>query len=216
MLQVLVVDDTRLYRDGLVEFLERQPSIACVASAADRAAALLLLLHGYKFEVILVNMTIMGGVAVCADLVRAAPDSRVVALAASGAEDEAVAWAEAGVSGYLLRDQSLTELMDTIATVARGETSCPQRIAAMLMRRVGTVAAERSLWHAQARLTRREEEILSLIEQGLSNKEIARRLCIEVRTVKNHVHNLLEKLKVHRRGEAAAMVREYRLGAKGQ
>jgi DNA-binding NarL/FixJ family response regulator len=80
-------------------------------------------------------------------------------------------------------------------------------VAAALIRRVGSLPVRTVGSVESARLTRREAEILELIEKGMSNKEIARLLFIEVRTVKNHVHNLLEKLRVRRRGEAAAMVR---------
>ncbi len=82
---------------------------------------------------------------------------------------------------------------------------CTPRIAALLLRRVAEAAAPRS--SGLERLTPRETEIVDLIEQGLSNKQIARRLSIELATVKNHVHNILEKLEVARRGEAVARVR---------
>jgi DNA-binding NarL/FixJ family response regulator len=153
-------------------------------------------------------MATANSVACCRDLVAAAGAAQVVVLAVSGGDSEILACAEAGVSGYLLRDQSHAELVAVIASAARGLTSCPPPVAAALVRRIGTMADERRVRPGeQGRLTPREREVLDLIEQGKSNKEIARLLFIEVRTVKNHVHNLLEKLKVHRRGEAAAMVR---------
>lgn len=203
---VLVVDDIRLYRDGLIAVLEREPFIVRAAGAPDGDAALRVL--GERgFEVVLLNMATANSLSLCRELVAFAGGARVVALAVSGSDDEILGCAEAGVSGYLLRDQPHAELIAVIASAARGETSCPPLVAAALMRRVGTLAAERHTWPGQGRLTPREREILDLIEQGMSNKEIARLLFIEVRTVKNHVHNLLEKLKVRRRGEAAAMLR---------
>jgi DNA-binding NarL/FixJ family response regulator len=206
MLRVLIVDDSRVYRDLLTEVLERQPNLADVVAAADIEAARLLL-QARGFEVVLINMAMADGIAICRDLVATAPSARVVAVALSGNDEEAIACAEAGVAGYLLRSQSLGELIEAIASVAGGETSCPPRVAAALMRRLGSLAAERHSWRERGRLTPREREILVLIEEGLSNKEIARRLSIELRTVKNHVHNLLDKLNVHRRGEAAALLR---------
>jgi len=203
---VLVVDDVRLCRDNLVASLHREPSIVYADGASDAEAALRAL-RGRHFAVVLVTMRAANSLAICRDLVAAAASGPVVALAVSGGDDEVVAYAEAGVSGYLLRDQPYADLLEVIASAAQGETLCPPRVAAALMRRVGTLADERHSWTGTGRLTPREREILGLIEQGMSNKEIARRLFIEVRTVKNHVHNLLEKLKVHRRGEAAAMLR---------
>jgi len=200
---VLVVDDIQLYQDYLISVLEREPFIVDVAGVPDGEAALRVL--GQRgFQVVLVNLATANSLALCKELVASACGARVVALAVSGSDHEILACAEAGVSGYLLRDQSLADLVGVIASAARGETSCPPLVAAALMRRMGSPAADHP---GRSRLTRREREVLDLIEQGMSNKEIARLLFIEVRTVKNHVHNLLEKLKVRRRGEAAAMLR---------
>jgi DNA-binding NarL/FixJ family response regulator len=120
-----------------------------------------------------------------------------------------VACAAAGVSGYVLHDEPHEELMKAVLAVARGEIWCPPRVAAVLMRRMGPHGSTPDMPLGTARLTVREREILALIDGGLSNKEIARKLSIEVRTVKNHVHNLLEKLRVHRRGEAVALLRSH-------
>jgi DNA-binding NarL/FixJ family response regulator len=105
------------------------------------------------------------------------------------------------------REGSLEDLISALDSVSRGELLCPPRIAAGLRRRVAALAAARAPVGPRGHLTRREAEVAGLIDAGLSNKQIAQRLCIEVPTVKNHVHNILEKLQVHRRGEAAAMLR---------
>jgi DNA-binding NarL/FixJ family response regulator len=102
-------------------------------------------------------------------------------------------------------------LIATLASVVRDEMACSPRIAAALLRRVASLAVERSPWPSGARLTARELEVLGLIDEGLSNKQIAGRLCIELATVKNHVHNILEKLQVGRRSEAALQVRMHGL-----
>jgi two-component system nitrate/nitrite response regulator NarL len=206
---VLVVDDIRLSREALLGALASEPVIASAAAAGDVHAALPLL-RARPFEVVLINMASADSLAVCRELVAAAAGARIVALAVSGGDDEVIACAEAGVAGYLLREQSHDELLQVIVSAARGETACPPRVAAALMRRVNMLAAERRSESGPGRLTPREREILDLIERGLSNREIARQLSIEERTVKNHVHNLLEKLKVSRRGEAAAMLRSRR------
>ena len=115
--------------------------------------------------------------------------------------------AEAGAAGYLLRSDPLVELVAVIGSVARGETRCSPRVAAALLRRVATLSHERRHQAEPTRLTAREREVLQLVDDGLSNKQIARRLSIELRTVKNHVHHILEKFQVHRRAEAAARFR---------
>ncbi len=148
------------------------------------------------------------------DLTMAESQQTVRALAGAGVpvvvfgirerEDEIIEYAEAGVAGYVTRDSSLAELIDVVESVARGETLLSPRIAALLLRRVKTAARP----GPAARLTPREAEIVRLIDDGLSNKQIARRLTIELPTVKNHVHSILEKLEVKRRAEAAARVRQ--------
>jgi two-component system nitrate/nitrite response regulator NarL len=110
----------------------------------------------------------------------------------------------------LLRDASLKDLMDHARAVASGETPCSPKVAALLFSRLRERARELQRLRAlgPVRLTRRELEIISLIEERLSNKEIACRLKIEVQTVKNHVHNVLEKLEVEGRNAAVRYARE--------
>ena len=127
----------------------------------------------------------------------------LVALAAPEDDGSVIACAEAGVAAFVARDATLDELVAATRAVARGELPAHSpRIAAALLRRVADGA--RPPEHAVlAPLTSRERQIVALIDEGLSNKEIAARLCIELSTVKNHVHNLLEKLGARGRAEAA-------------
>jgi two-component system nitrate/nitrite response regulator NarL len=207
-MRVLVVDDIIVYRDALAGVLDREPSIDEVATAADFDTAQRCLDQAFP-TVVLLNIAMARSGDVLGAIVRVAPNLPVVALAMSETEDEVIAWAEAGVAGYLLRGDSLADLVAVIHSVARGETLCSPRVAATLLRRVAKLATERQLHAAPTHLTTREREVLQLVDEGLSNKQIARRLSIEVRTVKNHVHHILEKLQVHRRGEAAARLRAH-------
>jgi two-component system, NarL family, nitrate/nitrite response regulator NarL len=211
---VLVVDDTRLCREGLARILADEPWVALVATA-DSAEAALDRIGGFFPDVVLVSMAMAGRIAVLGAVADAAPHTRVIAIGGSEREDEVVACAEAGVAGYLLREGSLADLWATVQSVARGETLCSPKVAATLLRRVASLAADRQSWARRSYLTGRESEILRLIDQGLSNKQIAQRLAIEVRTVKNHVHSILEKLQVHRRGEAAARMRSAQAPGRG-
>jgi DNA-binding NarL/FixJ family response regulator len=135
------------------------------------------------------------------------PDACVIALSVEETDEELIACAEAGVAGFVRRDAAFDELTTTISSVVRGELPCSPQTAAILLRRIAQLAAERRRVTVTARLTPREREIVRLIDDGLSNKEIAGRLHIELATVKNHVHNILEKLQVHGRLEAAAHLR---------
>jgi DNA-binding NarL/FixJ family response regulator len=133
-----------------------------------------------------------------------APEARLVALAIREVETEVIAWAEAGMAGYVSRQASLADLSATIRRAAVGELVCPPKITADLVRRLSDMAAHRPATGGLAQLTTRELDVVRLIGRGLSNKEIARELSIAVPTVKNHVHNVLEKLQVRRRGEAVS------------
>ena len=206
MVRVAIVDDTRLFREGLAHILTREEyvSVAGMAGPLDESLALV---RDIRPDVVLLRMATPESLQILRAIAEVTP-AKVIVLGVSESEDEVIACAEAGAAGYLLRDGSVADLVAAVQSVASGETLCSPRIAATLLRRVAALAAERQSLAVLAHLTRRETEIVELIDQGLSNKEIARRLTIEVRTVKNHVHNVLEKLQVHRRGEAAARVRK--------
>jgi DNA-binding NarL/FixJ family response regulator len=207
---VLIIDDSCLHREALAEVLRRTDWSGTVLTAADAEAALRCIQTSPP-DVVLLNMATLGSMAMLEVVVDAAPQAGVVALGVTEARDEVIACAEAGVAGYLLRSETLDDLTATVHSVLRGETLCSPRIAATLLRRVTTLAGERHRPAELASLTPRERQIVRLIDQGLTNKQIAESLCIEVRTVKNHVHNILEKLRVHRRGEAAARMRSARV-----
>ena len=137
----------------------------------------------------------------------------MVAITKGETEAEVIELAEAGVAGYVLPDGSLNDLIVAVESAVRGELYCPPRVAFTLLRRVSAIAAElrdvgQEATHSPlATLTDREREILDLVDGGMTNKEIAARLVIELATVKNHVHNLLKKLHVHRRIDASAWYR---------
>ena len=210
---VLVVDGVRLHRENLVQALSGEDCIAEVRSSADGEEAVRAL-GDRGFTVVLLSMAGDDGRAICRSLVAAAEPARVVAYGVPAHESDILICAEAGVAGYLLCDEPYPELMRAVATAVHGGVWCPSRVAAILMRRMGPHGAVPERPGGPGRLTGREREILTLIDDGMSNKEIARTLGIEVRTVKNHVHNLLEKLQVRRRGEAAAMLRGRSVGAR--
>jgi two-component system, NarL family, nitrate/nitrite response regulator NarL len=198
---LLVATDVRLYREGLVDVLSGRFEL--VGAAADRASAVEAA-RTEQPDVVLVDLAMEESSETISAVAEAGP--RVVALGVREVEDDVVACAEAGVAGYVTREAAIDELVDVVESVARGESLCSPRISALLLGRVAEVAHRRHGTPA-SRLTTREAEVVRLIDEGLSNKQIAARLSIEVATVKNHVHSILEKLEVERRGEAAALVR---------
>lgn len=135
--------------------------------------------------------------------------TKVIALALDDKTEQVTKWAEAGMAGFVTQDGSIDDLMSAIVAARSGELRCSPRVAATLLHRVAELAREPGPEFGVQCLTAREMQIIKLIDNGLSNKEIASRLCIGVSTVKNHVHNILEKLNVTRRGQAAARMRSF-------
>jgi two-component system, NarL family, nitrate/nitrite response regulator NarL len=205
--RVLIISEVRLYREGLARLLPRDERLDIVGTAGDVPEALEVVAGlGEPPEAVLLDVPAPRGLEALRRLEPELPTARIVALNVSDADGAAVvAWAEAGISGLLARDADVDEVAQAVATTAAGGTVCSPRLAALLLERVAATAGERP---AAAPLTSREREIAELLEQGLSNKEIAARLHIELPTVKNHVHSILTKLKASRRGQAAAMLRE--------
>lgn len=206
MISIVVVAGVRLYREGVAEALQRDHRFTVSGCVANLAEALDRV-RDEQPEIALVDMQTLEVRAAVQALRVAAPGVRVVALSVPESVNDVIACAEAGVSGFVTTDSSIAGLLETLEGVAQEELPCSPRIAASLLHRVGVLAADRRPPRSEPQLTTRERQILGLIDQELSNKEIARRLGIEVATVKNHVHNLLEKLHVQRRGEAAAWAR---------
>jgi two-component system, NarL family, nitrate/nitrite response regulator NarL len=211
--RVLILAEVGVHREALARSLGRNRRCDVVAVAAGIEEAVAALEEAGP-EVVLVDIPTPAGANAVRTLVAAAPEIKVVALGVPEDERNVIAFAEAGASGYVAREGSMDDLVAVVESAARGECLLPPDIAAKLFRRVATLAREPRLEPIQERLTARELDVLRLIEQGLSNKEIATALSIELATVKNHVHRILEKLNVRRRTAAAARAR--RLGVLGR
>jgi two-component system, NarL family, nitrate/nitrite response regulator NarL len=205
-LRILVVAESRLYRDAICSALAQVADVA-ICGAAARPADVVENGTPLRPDVALVDADVPDAVAAVHTFRQAWPAVRVVVLAASEGEPDLVRFAEAGVNGFVLHQESLEQLAAVIYRVAHGEAPCPPRIAATLLQRLSSLAARVPDAGAEADLTARELEIASLVAEGLSNKEIARRLHIELATVKNHVHSILSKLQVTRRAEVARCLR---------
>ncbi|MCF6509660.1 response regulator transcription factor [Blastococcus sp. MG754426] len=210
MVAVVLVEEVTLFRQALAALLRLEPWVDEVRTAADAPAALGLADVRLP-DVALVSLASRSGYQVLRDLRAALPVVRLVAVGVPEDGDGALLCARAGVDGVVLRDGDLRDLGATVVGVARGETVCPPAVVAALVRYLSGAGDRDDVPGDDGHLTSREREILVLIDEGLTNKEIAARLGIEVRTVKNHVHNVLAKLRVQHRGEAAARLRAARV-----
>lgn len=201
---LFVIAEVRLYREGLSQVLGRHRRFTVIGSAPDAAAASELV-GAPPPDVFLLST----GLSTNREWIRVlrdrTPGAVVVALAVPNAADDVISWVEAGASAFVTTEASLGELYSTVESAHRGEAHCSPRITAALLERLATPTAALA-GPGTAALTVREREIAEMLRFGLSNKEIAARLRIEVTTVKNHVHNILEKLHVRRRAEAAVVL----------
>lgn len=213
-IRVFIVDDNRLLREGLVSMLAEQEDIIVIGAAASGRKALEQI-KNLRPEIVLIDIGMPGknGIEVTQELRRDLPEAKVIILGMVDLTGEIMACIEAGAAGYVLKEASFDYLVETIRSVHCGESVVSPQMAASLFSRIAELSAERlpKIPPNVAKLTSRELEIINEIAAGLSNKEIAQRLSIEAQTVKNHIHNILDKLHLHTRLETVEYARERNL-----
>ena len=208
-IRVLIVADVRFYRDGLADSIARHPRCTVVGTAANRKDAVDRVREAAP-DIVLLDAAMPEGLLAASEIVGSMSSVKVVAIALDETPHAVLEWAEVGASGYVPRDASLADLIAAIERTARGELQCSAQVAAGMIRRLWTlarVAGNRQLAET-VHLTPREREIMRLVDQGMSNKDIARQLGIGIATAKSHVHHILEKLHVSGRSQAAARLRQ--------
>jgi two-component system nitrate/nitrite response regulator NarL len=210
-IRIVIVTDVCLFSEGLAQILGNRPDLEVIASARPGQEILAFIQESSPDAVLVDAATVRASnIASCLAASVGQRKVPVVAFAISEEdEEEVIACVEAGVSGFVARTATVEELASVLISAVHGELRCPPRLTSIVFRRMARLAVGRPSLPDQRGLTQREGEIAALIESGLSNKEIALRLGIEVATVKNHVHSLLEKLRVRRRAEAAALLRAH-------
>jgi two-component system nitrate/nitrite response regulator NarL len=215
-IRVVIIHRKRLLREGLTFALSQQPNIIVVGSVA-KASEILGDLDGLRPKVILIDFSLpeRDGLGEARLIRKASSGVQILMMGLTELESDVLACIEAGAVGYLPQEASLADLLNNIQAVAAGEAFCSPRVAGFLFSWIaeGIRARERLQTLGLVHLTHREREIVALIEEGLSNKDIAVRLRIELQTVKNHVHNVLEKFQFHSRREVAQYAREQGLSS---
>jgi two-component system, NarL family, nitrate/nitrite response regulator NarL len=205
-LGIVIVSPIRLYRDGLAAVLAALDDVgevrACELPLEGIDAA-----RSIGAQVVLLDMSAVSSTAAARMFTREMPDVSVVALALPETGKSVIACAEAGIVGYVPREGTLDDLIAAVRHAVTGETLCPPIIAGVLMRRVAMLADDRRPRATRFGLTAREREVADQVAMGLTNRAIADRLGIELCTVKNHVHNILDKLGAVQRNEIARYVR---------
>jgi DNA-binding NarL/FixJ family response regulator len=196
-IRLLLVDDHAVVRQGLRMFLSLDPDFEIVGEAADGNAALKLA-RELQPDVVLMDLLMPGmdGIEATGILRKEMPDIEVIALTSVLEDSSVVGAIRAGAIGYLLKDTEANELIRSIKAAAEGQVQLSPQAAARLMREVRAPESPEAL-------TERETEVLRLLAQGQSNKEVARALSIGEKTVKTHVSSILGKLNVSSRTQAA-------------
>jgi two-component system nitrate/nitrite response regulator NarL len=199
-IRLFILAGVRLHRDGLALHLERFTSVKVIGSGMLDDAVNSL--RSTPADVVLLDM-IQPEISAAVDALRQSlRQLRIVAMGVREVESEVLACAAAGLDGYVRKDAAVEELVSVVESAMRNELVCSPKVAASLYHSVAAQGTD-----GGAPLTGRELQIVELMGRGLSNKEISRNLHIETCTAKNHVQNILQKLGVHRRGQAVAKVR---------
>lgn len=196
---VLIVDDHPVVREGLRSFLQLQEDMEVVGEAADGVEALKKVGELVP-DVVLIDLVMprMDGIATIRQIGAISPSSRILVLTSFSEDEKVFPAIKAGAHGYLMKDIKPTDLAQSIRLVYRGEPSLHPEIARKLMDQLAKGEGD-----AEERLTARETEVLLLIARGYSNKEIAAALQVSEKTVKTHVSNILQKLHLSDRTQAA-------------
>jgi len=203
---VFLIEDNRLLRDGLTSMLAAR-GLTIVASARSGQEALREVAR-LRPPLVLLDSALgdRDSPRFVQDLRRDFPETKVVVMGLLPAHEDFVDFIRAGVSGFILKDATIEDFVTTILAVADGASVLPPLLTGTLFTHVAAQAVSRGRRGAKAavRMTARERQVIELIAEGLSNKEIGERIHVATHTVKSHVHNILEKLALHTRLEVAA------------
>lgn len=209
MIHIVVVDRVRLICEVISAALEDEQDVCISGVAVNKEEALDICRSGeIPCDVLLVSTNLPDNDSL--ELVRECkhlrPELKLLVVGLPETEPVILAYIEAGATGYVLKEDSVAELLKNIRAAYKGEAMISPQIAMSLMARINQLAEEITEFDVSyySELTNREREVLDLIGQGLSNQDIANRLFIELGTVKNHVHRILDKLNVTNRHDAAA------------
>jgi len=214
-IRILVVDDHPMFREGVSRSLSEQSGLKVCGEGASADEAIRLD-RELRPDVILLDLSMPGGgLHALRIILEQSPDARVVVLTASEADEDVLMALRSGARGYVLKGVPATTLIEVVRGVIIGESYVSPALAARILAELRTgappvagIEKSESSQDMLASLTRREEEILKLVAAGNSNKEVARRLDLQEKTIKHHMTRILQKLNVRNRTEAAMLLRD--------
>jgi DNA-binding NarL/FixJ family response regulator len=208
-IKILIIEDNRLLRDGIKALLDAQADLKVVAVSGAQQDALMQA-RTIRPRVVLIDVGLRNanGLRLVSSLARELPQAGVIGMGLMASQRDVIEFVESGAAGFLLKDATIKDVLRTIRSVARGARVLPPPLADSLFTHVVEKAVQRGkgALPGAVRMTKREREIILLVAEGMSNKEIAKRLNLSTYTVKSHVHNILEKMALHSRLQIATHV----------
>ena len=203
-IRVAIVDDHEVLRQGLTMLLNGEDDIEVVGEAGDGVAAVELTASTAPDVILMdVRMPKRSGIEACIAIKQVTPSVSIIMLTVSDEEADLYDAIRNGASGYLLKSSSIDEIAQAVRVVAQGQSLISPSMAMKLIDEFNKISRSEQQQVVHTELTKREIEVLKLVAQGMNNREIGRRLFISENTVKNHVRNILEKLHLHSRMDAA-------------
>lgn len=205
-IKILLIEDNRILRDGIKAIIEREADLRIVGASGGNHDALVQA-RNLKPQVILMDLGLRNtnGLRIVTTLTKELPQTRIIGMGLIPSQQDIIELVQAGAAGFILKDASIDDVLGTIRSVARGIKILPPVLTASLFTHVVDLALQKGMIKPSnaAQMTKREREVIVLIAEGMSNKEIAQRLNLSTYTVKSHIHNILEKMALHSRLEIA-------------
>jgi DNA-binding NarL/FixJ family response regulator len=206
-IRILIIEDNRLLRDGIASMLKKQPDMY-VAATVGNGENVLLMMDKHKPNILLLDLGLRSQNSL--QIVKLAkqhfPQTKIIVMDLIPLQEDVLEFVKAGVSGFILKDANLAEFFKTIRSVYQGAQVLPPHLTGSLFSQIVENAingSKPSAINESVRMTKRERQVIELISDGCTNKEIAQKLHLSTYTVKSHVHNILEKLALNTRVQIA-------------
>jgi len=206
-IRILLIEDNRLLRDGITSMLKKQSDMHVIASVGN-GENILQMMGKFKLDIVLLDLGLrnQNSLQVVKLIKKHFQEIKIIAMDLIPLQSDVFEFVQAGVSGFILKDANVTEFFKTIRSVYQGAQVLPPHLTSSLFSQIVEHAINGSKPSAIAeavRMTKRERQVIELIADGFTNKEIAQKLHLSTYTVKSHVHNILEKLSLHTRVQIA-------------
>jgi DNA-binding NarL/FixJ family response regulator len=205
-IRLLIIEDNRLLRDGILAILKPHKDIVIVAASGDGKDTLIKIKQ-LKPNVVLLDLGLrsQNSLHVVEIVKKDFPEAKIIVMDLAPVQADILQYVKAGANGFILKDASLNDFLITIRTVAEGSTVLPPLLVDSLFSQIvdHAVREGKSKLNEAVKMTKREREVIGLLGEGMSNKEIGQKIRVSTYTVKSHIHNIMEKLALHTRLEIA-------------